>query len=72
MVATLSTQVAYGIRQSHRHFTAGQLAPRAKGERDCRPGLSVVQGTESQNAKHQPGRAPPEKEQHFKIFFPLG
>lgn len=30
MVAAVSIQVAYGIGQPPRHFTVGQLAPRAK------------------------------------------
>lgn len=72
MVATLSTWVAYGIGQSHRHFTAGQLAPRAKVGKGCRPGLPARQGTESQNVKQNQGGGPPEKQQHFRNFFLLG
>lgn len=70
MVAALSIQVASGIGQLHRHFTVGQLTPRAKVVRECKSGLSPMQSTGSHTVKQQPEREPPEK-QHFRVVFPL-
>lgn len=66
VVAALSTQVASEIEQPHRHFTAEQLAPRAKVVRDCQLGLSVMQSPGTQTVRQQPGRALPEKQQYFE------
>lgn len=69
--ASWGTKVAYGPGQPYRHSTAGQLAPRAKVVRYFKPGLSPVQTTGSQSVRQQPERAPPQKQPHFRIAFPL-
>lgn len=72
MVTILIIWMAYGIGQPHRHFIAIEWAPKAKVRKDCRLVISVVQETQSKNIKHQPERAPSEKQQHLRLFFYLG